>query len=152
VTLSASSLLQQASHAAATVRGKASASVTLSNNLSYTFDPSKPLGKGNQGAVFAASSTQDGSLIALKLAEKKSVRIYSKTRLHLQTFRYNHVHKRISKPQPFTFPVKFTNILSHLRTHQLSSTSADSTTVFTEVTFQINSDRAVMIESTSTSK
>jgi len=146
-------LLQQASHAAAKVRGKASASVTLSNNLSYTFDPSKPLGKGNQGAVFAASSTQDGSLIALKLAEKKSVRIYSTTRLHLQTFRYNHVvHKRISQPQPVTFAVKFVNILSHLRTYQLSSTSADSTTVFTEVTFKIIVHRAVMIESTSTSK
>ena len=47
--------------------------VTLDNNVTYSFDPKKALGQGNQGSVFKAKSA-DGSLIALKIAEKKSSR------------------------------------------------------------------------------
>ena len=49
--------------------------VTLDNNVTYSFDPDpkKALGEGNQGSVFKAKSA-DGSLIALKIAVKKSSR------------------------------------------------------------------------------
>lgn len=47
--------------------------VTLDNNVTYSFDRKKTLGQGNQGSVFKAKSA-DGSLIALKIAEKKSSR------------------------------------------------------------------------------
>ena len=45
--------------------------VTLDNNVTYSFDRKKTLGQGNQGSVFKAKSA-DGSLIALKIAQKVS--------------------------------------------------------------------------------
>jgi serine/threonine protein kinase len=45
----------------------------LSNGITYSFDETKPLGKGAQGYVFKATSP-DGSLIALKIVENKSSR------------------------------------------------------------------------------
>jgi len=47
--------------------------VTLDNNVTYSFDPKKALGAGNQGSVFKAKSA-DGSLIALKIVDRKSSR------------------------------------------------------------------------------
>ena len=47
--------------------------VTLDNNVTYSFNNKKALGAGNQGSVFKAKSA-DGSLIALKIVEKKSSR------------------------------------------------------------------------------
>ena len=47
--------------------------VTLNNNKAYSFDLASRLGQGAQGSVFKAKAT-DGSLIALKIVEKKSGR------------------------------------------------------------------------------
>ena len=47
--------------------------VKLRNSLTYSFDETKPLGKGAQGAVCKATSP-DGSLIALKIVQNSSSR------------------------------------------------------------------------------
>ena len=47
------------------------ANLKLNNGVTYSFDETKPLGKGAQGKVFKATS-QDGCLIALKIVLKNS--------------------------------------------------------------------------------
>ena len=60
--------------------------VTLDNNVTYSIDFEEKLGEGNFGSVFKAKSA-DGSLIALKIAPKKSSR---DDREHTNLLKINH--------------------------------------------------------------